>query len=125
AIHEIEAALAVDDSDLAQSFVDLANDRGEALPLELKTRVADAVEQANSAAAAAGSFASGLITGESKDMVGLAGTALGDLFVFGDIRDAAREGSRYVRGENYDQLILGLSAVVIAITSAAYATVGA
>jgi hypothetical protein len=83
------------------------------------------VEQANSASAAAGSFASGLITGEPKDMAGLAGTALGDLFVFGDIRDAAREGSRYVRGDNYDQLILGLSVVGIAITAGTYATVGA
>ena len=68
-----------------------------------------AVDDANSASAAADSFASGLITGEPKDMVGLAGTALGDLFVFGDIRDAVREGSRYVSGESYDQLMLGLS----------------
>jgi hypothetical protein len=125
AIHEIQAALDVADADLAQSFVDLAADQGVALPQELKQRVAAAVEQANSASAAAGSFASGLITGEPKDMAGLAGTAFGDLFVFGDIRDAAREGSRYVRGENYDQLILGLSVVGIAITAGTYATVGA
>ena len=88
-------------------------------------RVKAAVDDANSASAAAGSFASGLITGEPKDMAGLAGTALGDLFVFGDIRDAVREGSRYVSGENYDQLILGLSCVGIAITAGTYATVGA
>jgi hypothetical protein len=125
AAHEIEAALDAADADLAQSFVDLAADQGVALPQELKQRVAAAVEQANSAAAAAESFASGLITGEPKDMAGLAGTALGDLFVFGDVRDAVREGSRYVRGENYDQLILGLSAVGIAITAGTYATVGA
>jgi hypothetical protein len=125
AVHEIQAALDAADADLAQSFVDLAADQGVALPQELKQRVAAAVEQANSASAAAGSFASGLITGEPKDMAGLAGTAFGDLFVFGDIRDAAREGGRYVRGENYDQLILGLSAVGIAITAGTYATVGA
>jgi len=125
AVHEIQAALDAADADLAQSFVDLAADQGVALPQELKQRVAAAVEQANSASAAAGSFASGLITGEPKDMAGLAGTAFGDLFVFGDIRDAAREGSRYVRGENYDQLILGLSVVGIAITAGTYATVGA
>ena len=39
------------------------------------------------------SFTRGLITGEPDDLVGFAGTALGDLFVFGDIRDAVREGS--------------------------------
>jgi hypothetical protein len=120
--YEIEAALAADDADLAQSFLDLAADRGVEVRPELRQRV---VEQANSAAAAAGSFASGLITGEPKDMAGLAGTALGDLFVFGDIRDAVREGSRYVGGEKYDPLILGLSAVGIAITAGTFATVGA
>ena len=88
AAHEIQSALDANDADLAASFVDLAADQGVALEPELKQRVAAAVEQANSAAAAAGSFASGLITGEPKDMAGLAGTALGDLFVFGDIRDA-------------------------------------
>ena len=125
AVHEIEAALNASDADLAQSFVDLADDRGAALPPELRKRVKAAVDDANSASAAAGSFASGLITGEPKDMVGLAGTALGDLFVFGDIRDAVREGSRYVSGQNYDQLILGLSVVGIAITAGTYATMGA
>lgn len=125
AVHEIQDALEAQDADLAQSFVDLAAERGVTLPAELKQKVAAAVEQANSASAAAGSFASGLITGEPKDMAGLAGTALGDLFVFGDIRDAVREGSRLVSGQDYDQLILGLSAVGIAITAGTYATVGA
>src|SRR3982751_3496096 len=48
AIHEIEDALAVKDADLAQSFVDLADDRGEGVPPELKKRVQAAVDEANS-----------------------------------------------------------------------------
>ena len=83
-----------------------------------------AVEEANSSAAAAGSFARGLITGEPEDAVGLAGTAIGDLFVFGDIRDAVREGSRYASGESYDQLVLGLACVGIAVTAGTYASIG-
>jgi hypothetical protein len=125
AVHEIQDALEAHDADLAQSFVDLASERGVPLPAELKQKVAAAVEQSNSPSSAAESFASGLITGEPKDIAGLAGTALGDLFVFGDIRDAVREGSRLVSGQDYDQLILGLSAVGIAITAGTYATVGA
>lgn len=125
AVQEIEAALEANDADLAQSFVDLAADQRIILPEEIGRRVTEAVQQANSTGAAANSFASGLITGEPKDMAGLAGTALGDLFVFGDIRDAVREGSRYVSGESYDQLILGLSCLGIAITAGTYATVGA
>jgi len=125
ATHEIETALAANDADLAKSFVDLADERGVPVSPELKQRVDAAVEDANSASAAAGSFASGFVTGEPKDIAGLAGTTVGDLFVFGDIRDAVREGSRYVSGEDYDQLVLGLACLGIAITAGTYATAGA
>jgi hypothetical protein len=124
AVHEIEAALIANDADLAKSFLDLADDRGIAVPADLKARVNTAVDNANSATAVAGSFASGLITGEPTDMAGLAGTAVGDLFVFGDIRDAIREGSRYVSGEHYDQLVLGLACLGIAVTAGTYASFG-
>ena len=122
---EIEAALAANDSDLAKSFVDLAQERGVGVPPELAGKVAAAVDYANSATGAAESFARGLITGEPDDVVGLAGTALGDLFVLGDIRDAVREGSRYVSGGQADELVLGLACVGIAITAGTYATFGA
>jgi len=70
-------------------------------------------------------FAYGFVTGEPDDMVGLAGTALGDLFVFGDIRDAVREGVRYARGEAADELVLGLACVGLAVTAGTYASLGA
>jgi hypothetical protein len=57
-------------------------------------------------------------------MSSLAGTALGDLFVFGDVRDAVREGSRLAAGEEADELILGLACVGLVITAGTYATVG-
>jgi hypothetical protein len=124
AVREIGAALESHDPELAQSFVDLADGRGVALPAEVKERVQAAVDQANSASATVGRFANGLITGEPRDAAGLAGTALGDLFVFGDIRDAVREAGRYVSGEAYDPLLLGLAAAGIAITAGIYATAG-
>jgi hypothetical protein len=65
-----------------------------------------------------------LITGEPDDAAGLAGTALGDLFVFGDVRDAAREGVRLARGEAADDLVLGLACVGIAVTAGTYASLG-
>jgi hypothetical protein len=67
----------------------------------------------------------GFVTGEPDDAVGLAGTALGDLFVFGDIRDAVREGSRLASGQEADELILGLACVGLAITAGTYASLGA
>jgi len=92
---------------------------------ELRDRVDEANSAAASAARSAQSFARGLITGEPDDVVGLAGTTLGDLFVFGDIRDALREGSRLAAGQQADELVLGLACVGLAITAGTYATFGA
>ncbi len=125
AVREIEAALAAKDADLAKSFVELAQDRKVALPADLALKVETAVKDANGALATAGNFTRGLIVGEPDDLVSLAGTALGDLFVFGDIRDAIREGSRMAQGQEVDHLILGLAAVGIAVTAGTYASVGA
>jgi len=124
ATREIEAALAADDAELAQSFVELARDRNVAVAPELVARVDAAVAKAASALKTAENFTRGLIVGEPDDLVSLAGTALGDLFVFGDIRDALREGSRYAQGKEADHLILGLSAVGIAVTAGTYASMG-
>lgn len=121
---EIEAALAADDAELAKSFVELARDRNVALAPDLVSKVDAAVEKASSALKTAENFTRGLIVGEPDDLVSLAGTALGDLFVFGDIRDAIREGSRYAQGQQVDHLILGLSAVGIAVTAGTYASLG-
>lgn len=125
AVREIEAALEAGDADLAKSFLELAHERGVAVPAEQAARVAAAVERESSAAAAAERFLRGLIGGEPDGVVGLAGTVFGDLFVFGDIRDAVREGSRTISGEPADELVLGLAGVGLAISAGTYATLGA
>jgi hypothetical protein len=124
ATREIEAALAADDAGLAKSFVELARDRNVAVAPDLMAKVDAAVEKASGVIKTAENFTRGLIVGEPDDVVSLAGTALGDLFVFGDIRDAVREGSRYASGQEVDHLILGLSAVGIAVTAGTYASLG-
>jgi hypothetical protein len=124
ATREINAALAADDADLAQSFLELARDRSITVDPVLAAKVEAANTGTAVAARSAGSFARGLITGEPEDLSGLAGTALGDLFVLGDIRDAVREGTRFASGQPVDEMILGLSCVGLAITAGTYATVG-
>jgi hypothetical protein len=125
AAREIETALAAGDADLAQSFLELAHDRNVAVEHNLAQQVELANGTTQTAVRSLGSFARGLVTGEPDDLSGLAGTALGDLFVFGDIRDALREGSRLAAGQETDQLILGLSCVGLAVTAGTYATIGA
>jgi hypothetical protein len=120
----IEAALAVSDADLAGSFVELARDKEISVSAELSQRVGDAVAEQNSSSHFAKSFASGLVTGNADDVASLSGTVAGDLFVFGDIRDVAREGKHLAMGEDTDQLVLGLAAAGLAVTAATYVSVG-
>jgi len=122
---EIEAALAAEDVEVGQSVVDLGRARAVKIDPALTEKVAAVTAEAATVRSRAKSFARGLVTGEPQDMASFAGTTLGDLFVFGDIRDALREGTRYVRGEQVDQLVLGLAATGIAITVGTYATFGA
>jgi len=122
---EIGGALAANDADLAQSFADLAADRHVALDPSLVEKVKAATAEAATTRHKAQSFARGFITGEPDDMAALAGTTLGDLFVFGDIRDALREGTRLAMGQKADELVLGLASAGIAITAASYVTFGA
>src|SRR5438552_4122918 len=120
----IEAALACGDTDLANSFVELARDRNITLDDGLSRRVADAVVAENSPSHFARRFASGLVTGNADDVASLSGTVAGDLFVFGDIRDVVREGKHLAMGEETDRLVLGLATVGIAVTAATYVSVG-
>ncbi len=122
---EIEAALASDDPELAASFVELAREQGIALDPALVERVAAANSATALAKQAAGNFAHGFVSGEPQSAAGFAGTAAGDLFVFGDVRDALREGTRFASGEEADQFILGLACVGLVVTAGTYATLGA
>jgi len=122
--HEIRGALAAGDNDLAQSFVELAADRSVTIDSVLADEVKRAQAKASSVSSTAGRFVQGLWTGEPVDGASLAGTAVGDLFVFGDIRDAARESTRYLTGKPADPWILGLAGVGIAITAATYVSAG-
>lgn len=120
----IEAALAADDADLADSFVTLARDRNIALPDDLLSRVSDAVKEENSTSHFAKRFATGLVTGNADDVASLSGTVAGDLFVIGDIRDVVREGKHLAMGEDTDHLVLGLATAGLAVTAVTYVSVG-
>ncbi|MBB5049866.1 hypothetical protein HNR60_004650 [Rhodopseudomonas rhenobacensis] len=120
----IYGALAQNDSDLAQSLVALAADKGIVLSDELKTRVAAAVALDHSPTQVAKRFATGLLTGNGEDAASLSGSVAGDLFVFGDVRDVVNQSQRLVAGEEPDRLILGLAAAGLAVTAATFVSIG-
>jgi hypothetical protein len=121
---EINAALAAGDPDLANSFLELAREQQVTIDPALAARVEAELAAANSVASQIGTFARGFITGEPDDLMGLAGTAVGDLFIFGDVRDAVREGSRLASGQKADEMILGLACVGLVVTAGTYASLG-
>jgi hypothetical protein len=121
---EIHRALAAGDSELATSFVELARDRGLALDPAVVAK-ADAERQASQTTThQLRGFARGFVTGEADSAAALAGTAFGDLFIFGDLRDATREGLHALQGHPVDTMILGLSAAGLAVTAGTYASIG-
>jgi hypothetical protein len=120
----IDTALAADDADLANSFVELARQKNIIVDSERLRRVSDAVAEENSASHYAKRFATGLVTGNADDAASMSGTVAGDLLVFGDIRDVVREGKHLVMGEDTDRLVLGLAAAGLAVTAATYVSVG-
>ncbi len=121
----IDKALTDGDADLAASFVELAREHNIPLSEDMTQRVADRVAEEKSTSHFARRFADGLVTGQADDAASLSGTAAGDLFVVGDIRDVLREGKHLAMGEETDRLVLSLAAAGLAVTAATYVSVGA
>jgi hypothetical protein len=122
---EITAALDRDDIDLAGSFIALAEERGVAVPEDLKARFAEAQSPGMRSSRAAGNFGRGFITGQTDDAAGLVGAATGDLIGWGDVRDLAREGWHAVSGQGVNRLLVGMSAAGLAVTAWTYLSAGA
>jgi hypothetical protein len=122
---EIAAALDRDDTELAESFAALAEQRGIAVPDDLKARLVQAQSPGMRSSRAAGNFGRGFLTGETDDVAGLAGAATGDLIGWGDVRDLAREGWHALSGQDVNRLLVGMSAAGLAVTAWTYLSAGA
>src|SRR5215207_7883174 len=114
---EITAALNEGDTDLAQSFADLAQAEKLPVSVDLLARLETLTAEQRSATHLATRFASGFLTGDTDDLVSFSGTVTGDLLAFGDVRDVVIQGRRLAVGEEADQLVLGLAAVGLVVTA--------
>jgi hypothetical protein len=121
----IRSVLADHDVDCAQSILDLAMDRGIIIDQALADDVKEAKENEKSVTNKATRFVHGFWTGDASDLTSIGGAFVSDLFVFGDARDLAREGTHYITGQPYDPWILGLAGTGIGVTAATYFTLGA
>jgi hypothetical protein len=115
---EIDAALAAGDIELAHSFVALADSRGLPVAPGQRARVLSGAAEHQRLLRQWERFGRGFLTGQTDDLAGLSGAFTGDLVGYGDLRDLAREGMRWARGEEADGLMLGLAGVGLAATGA-------
>jgi hypothetical protein len=121
----VAAALRRDDIETAEIYAETAAFAGVDLPAHLLAELDDAHGLMTSVWREGGSFAVGFVTGDTDDLASLGGSVASDLTVIGDLRDIATEGGAMVAGEPYDELVLALSGVGLAITTATWATGGA
>lgn len=122
---ELESALDTDDVDLAASFIALGAQQDLPVPPALRERYQAATTPAAVAIRTAREFYHGARDGEGATGAGLAGVVASDLTGIGDVRDLIHQGQKISRGEEPDQLVLGLAAVGLAVTGATILSVGA
>lgn len=121
---EAESALAANDPDLALSFIELADASGDALPPDLRDQALRAREAQSGLMGTSTRFAKGLVTGQVDDGAALAGAMAGDLTLFGDVRDLARESWHYLAGRPVDTTLAALATAGLAVTAGTYASLG-
>jgi hypothetical protein len=119
---EIDAALAARDTALAESFVALATQRG--LPVTAEQRQQLAALNDGALGQAVADFGHGFVAGDREGGAAFAGALTGDLVGFGDLRDLAGEGRKWLDGQSTDATVLALAATGLALSAATWMSLG-
>ena len=122
-VAEIEQAIADGDHAYATALHDLGIRFGHDLSPALREKAEGTV--LGRALVSGSRAAKGFVFGSLDSGAEIAGSVTSDLVGIGDIRDFSVQGFRYVAGEDYDPILLGLSAVGLGLTFSTYGTVGA
>lgn len=121
---KILAALEHDDIEEADMYLEVAKFMAYEIPAATMTKMDDAHALSATVVRNTWQFGEGFVTGQGDTNAGLAGAVSSDLTVVGDVRDIAAEGTKMLTGQDYSELILGLSVVGIGATAATIATGG-
>lgn len=117
-------ALEHDDVDTADIYFEIAKFMNYDVPPDTIAKMDDAHALSATVVRNTWQFGEGFVTGQADSNAGLAGAVTSDLTVVGDVRDIAAEGSKMLAGQEYSELILGLSVVGLGATAATIATGG-
>ncbi len=118
----IDDALAGADTELADSFVDLAEEHGIAVAQRQRERLAAMKDEALGRAVQ--DFGYGFFRGERVSGAAFAGALTGDVIGFGDLRDLAHEGQKLLRGDEPDHTVLALAGAGLALSAATWVSLG-
>lgn len=121
-IEKIQSAITEKNLSEASEIIDIATEHGHQIPEELLEQTKEGYF--DTSVRWSTDFANGFIYGDMNSVQGITGTILSDFVLIGDLRDLGNEGTKYLNGDNYDGITLGMSAVgatmsVIALGSAA------
>ena len=119
---EIDSAIAARDSELADSLVALAFERGIPVAPEQQSRLQVLKDGALGQAVA--DFGHGFVAGDRESGAAFAGALVGDVTGYGDLRDLALEGRKWLGGEGADATVLAIAAAGLAISAATWASFG-
>lgn len=112
----VDDALARDDFDEAAMYAQIAGFTGIPLAPETEAQLAGQETQLHKVARGGGGFVDGFTTKKAVSTTALAGAVASDLTLIGDIRDISAEGSALLSGRPYQELVLGLSVIGVALT---------
>lgn len=87
--------------------------------------MADAQAEWNRLSAIFERCVSGIWTGQGEDAYGIGCAVASDLVVFGDVRDLTRQGVKWFKGEETDEVLVALSAAGVVLTFAPQVGAGA
>ena len=121
---KVRDALDRNDIDDASMYSEIAGFAGIELSEQTTKDLEDAQSFISSAVRNTGDYIGGFVFGTGTSFASLAGSITSDLTVVGDVRDIVGEGSKMVAGEEYSELILGLSVLGVAATAAVVASGG-
>lgn len=119
-VREINAAVDEGDIGEAQDLLAFALDHGHTIPDDLEKKTQESYF--GTAYRYSTDFANGFISGDINSAPSFAGSVFSDLTAYGDVRDLAAEGQKYIAGEDYSPIILGLAVFGTATSVSSYSS---
>jgi len=117
---QIDQALQKDDIQSAKEFVNLA----KYLDITLPETTLKKIEQKDTISKKLTDFGKGFFYGTVSSPLELTGSITSDFTIIGDIRDIKSEGEKYLKNKPYNEFILGISIVGVALSASTYISLG-